>query len=157
MARNLADNLSLAAALAPLGAPVAGLPFLEATVPRGLLSEYYGYVWMTVIFAYLYMGILAVPTLLLTRRRIVWTPTRIILLGVVLGLAPLLAAFGWGFVESAWAGRLAEYTSSLFERDWTLFWLLAFCGAGVAASFVLIQVFFVKAPSNKSLEQPGHE
>ncbi|MGH8238045.1 MAG: hypothetical protein ACREXP_13630 [Steroidobacteraceae bacterium] len=149
--RNLSEQPLRAAALAPLIAPVvvAGFAALGDTrsVVAGLdsLVQSLPLVWLV---AYAYMWIIALPLLLAGRRWIKWSWPALIILGAVLGGLPwfLVVLLEPAGGEPSWS-RIAGG-----ERVWVLF---AACGAAVAATFCLLQAYFLgKAEPTPTAERP---
>jgi hypothetical protein len=110
-------------------------------------------VWLV---AYSYMWILAVPTIVLTRRWIAWSWWRL------MGLGALLAALPWtavpvselrGRTDLSFAQLVREFFSTLLFMDGYIVLKFAVLGALVAGAFCLLQLYIPPAPSNNALEQ----
>jgi hypothetical protein len=138
--QNLADQLSLAAVLAP---PFAALPGL--LVPQAVFRAYdaanqlqYGV--LIILISYAATWFVAVPILRVTRRRIHWTPVRVMLLGATLGSSPWVISMLWTFGSDLRNRGLAEAVSMASDYEWIpIIWLGA-CGLFVAMAFVAIQI-----------------
>jgi hypothetical protein len=138
--RNLANQPSLAAALAP---PCAALP--GWLIPQAVFGVYdagntlhYGV--LIIVISYAATWLLAVPILRMTRRRIHWTPFRVMLLGATLASSPWGLSILWGFGSDVRNRGLAEAVRMASEYEWIpVIWLGA-CGLFVAIVFVAIQI-----------------
>jgi hypothetical protein len=162
MARDLSASPWRSAAIAPLFTPIAlsalaamegfdkGIGGLDAFI-RTVLT-----VWFV---ASAYMWILAVPTMLFTRRWVTWSWPRLLVLGALLGVLP------WAIVPvSELSGRpdlsFAQWVSEffhslLFMDDYIVVKFGAFPGAFVAGVFCLLQLHMRRAPSNNRLQRTG--
>lgn len=134
MARDLSKNPWRSAIVAPLFTPLAMLlvAFLTGTWKREplrpirLYLDDIGGVLVVWVLAYLYMFLLAMPAMLLTRRWIAWTSFRLIVLGAFLAALP-----------------------------WIPYWknvlVVSLVGALVASAYCLLQLYAFRPPSPDSL------
>ena len=161
MARDLSASPWRSAALAPLFAPVELT--LIAVVGRDRASGFGGLdafvrtlllIWSV---AYAYMWLLAVPSMLLTRRWITWSWLRLIALGALLGALPWIVvpvSELRGRADLSFAERVSEALRSLLFMDGYIVPKFAALGAIVAAAFCILQIFRLPAPSNNALDRP---
>ena len=165
MARDLSASPWRSAATAPLLTPVAlmALAVSEAMLERRAIgpigdlasnAEMFLVVWLV---AYLYMWILAVPTMLLTRRWIRWSWIRLVFLGAFLGALPWIVGIAVGVAESAASRSSADlwrdFARSIFVADGFMVLKFSAIGSLVAGVFCLLQLYVFRAPSNNALEQ----
>ena len=165
MARDLSVSPWRSAAIAPLVTPLA----MIVVGISGALLEGRGIgpirnlgadveailsVWL---IAYLYMWILAVPTMLMTRRWIGWSWIRLVVLGAFLGTLPWVVGIGVSVAGSAGSRSNADlwrdFLRSIFVADDFLVLKFGAIGSLVAAVFCLLQLYVFRAPSNNALEQ----
>jgi hypothetical protein len=164
MARDLSASPWRSAAIAPLVTPLAmavvGMSgaLLEgrAIRPRDLAAdvEVFLFVWLV---AYLYMWILAVPTMLITRRWMGWSWIRLVFLGAFLGALPWIVGIGVSVAGMAGSRSNADlwrdFLRSIFVADDFLVVKFGAIGSLVAAVFCVLQLYVFRAPSNNALEQ----
>ena len=139
MALNLADDLGIAAAIAPLASPVGVVPFWRSINETGHAGFALEWVLWPILIGYVYMAVIVVPTLVVTRKFVVWTPIKLMSFGAILAILPLVLSFLWAFVASVAVGRGAGFFEELLSRDFTLLGMLMACGVATAAAFVIAQ------------------
>jgi hypothetical protein len=132
MTLNLAEKISWkAVGFAPLAAPAGACPllFLQESPTASLAFQF---LWWTILIAYLVMAIIVIPVFLVTKKRVMWSPIRVIAFGGVVAILPVVIAFGFSSFED------------IANRDWTLFWSLFGAGIAVATAYVSIQYFTMR-------------
>lgn len=138
MALNLAENIAPATWFSPLAAPVGAIPiYLASDVTSGFMVI--EYLWGTVILAYLYMALIVMPIFLISRKRVSWTIAKVISLGGISALLPLLVTFFWVFIDELVRGDVMKFLLNTWNRDWTLFRALLGAGLAVSVAYAVIQ------------------
>lgn len=140
MAYNLADNLSPAAWIAPLTAPIGAIPMFVHFDSDTRLINSLDFAGWVIFVSYMYMVVLVIPILWATRNQIIWTAPRLIVFGGVLGISPLIVAFAWELLDQALNGQVRQFAGELLRRDWTLFWTMLSCGLVVSSAFVIVRI-----------------
>ena len=169
MARDLSVRPWRSAALAPLVTPLAVLALVVFEAlwegrPPGRFGDLESVAQMFLFVssvAYLYMWVLAVPTMLLTRRWIKWSWTRLVFLGALLAALPWIAGIAIALAGSAASRSSAdlwrEFGRSIFVADDFMVLKFSAIGSLVAGAYCLLQLYVFLAPSNNALEQTRDE
>jgi hypothetical protein len=165
MARDLSASPWRSAAIAPLLTPLAltALTVSEALLegrtlgPFGDLDSNAQMLLLVWSISYSYMWVLAVPTMLFTRRWITWSWVRLLFLGALLGALPWLVVFVAERADSLPSRSSVDLWNELvrfiFFADDSIVLKFGAIGSLVAGAFCLLQMYVFRAPSNNALEQ----
>ena len=139
MAQNFAEKLGPSAAIAPLAAPLGAVPvfgFLQEDISAFVLFDYAAW---SIVISYLCVSIVVVPLFVLTRKKVEWSASRIVVLGGILAIAPFVLTYCWLFIEALFQSQLTRFFTNVAGRDWTPFLAFLLSGIMVSAAFVLLQ------------------
>lgn len=139
MADDLLQKPSIAAAAAPAFALIPGLVLPQVESGPFSFANNLQYGLLIVFIAYLSTWLIALPVLRSTRRRVRWTPARIVAFGTILAASPWAGALLATFAREWASTGLRTAASHVLYLEWfPLIWLGS-CGFCVALAFVALQ------------------